>query len=92
MSVALVIQNGKRMRSNLLSSVACLAVPYFSLLSHNWQDFPKTAFEYKMCGLISSTASVETFLILRIIEREIIINFVDRHVKYQLFLSDFDII
>jgi len=90
MPVALVTQDGKRMRSTLLLSVACLAVPYISLLSHNWQDFRKTAFEHKMCGLISSTVSVETFLILRIVERDIIINCVDRHVKYQLFLSDFN--
>jgi hypothetical protein len=30
--VALVIQNAKRMRRVILSSVACLAVPYFVLI------------------------------------------------------------
>jgi hypothetical protein len=33
-SVALFIQHAMRMRSIILSSVACLAVPYFSTLSH----------------------------------------------------------
>ena len=35
--VALVIQHGKRMRRNILSSVACLLG--FSTLSHTWHNF-----------------------------------------------------
>jgi hypothetical protein len=38
-SVALVIQNAKRMRHILLSSVACLARQHFPTLSHKWYDF-----------------------------------------------------
>jgi len=34
MSVALVIQHGKRVRRFILSFEACLAVPYFPTLSH----------------------------------------------------------
>ena len=36
-SVGLVIQHAKRMRSIILSSVASLAVPYFSTLSQTTQ-------------------------------------------------------
>jgi hypothetical protein len=48
-SVALVIRDTKRMRRITLSSLACLAVRYFSTLSHKRYDFRKNATEYKMC-------------------------------------------
>ena len=32
-----------------LSSVACLDVPYISILSHKWYDFRKKSIEYETC-------------------------------------------
>jgi hypothetical protein len=45
LSAALVIQHAKRLRRIILSSVAWLAVPYFSTLSIN--DFRKKLFNVK---------------------------------------------
>jgi len=46
--------------------------------------------EYKMYVFIFSTSFSETVRILRRTERDMITNYVGLHVKYPLFLSDFN--
>jgi hypothetical protein len=55
MSVALVIQHVKRMRRIILSYVACLAVPYFSTLSHKRHGFQKEVNNIKCFSILSTT-------------------------------------
>jgi len=45
--VDLVIQQAQRMRRIILSSVACLALLYFSALSHKRHDVGKTLMNTK---------------------------------------------
>jgi hypothetical protein len=56
--VALFIQRAKRTRRFILSSVTCLALPYFSTLSHKRHEFRKEVIENKMRAFIFSTTAV----------------------------------
>ena len=58
----------------ILSSVACLAVSYFSTLCHKGTIFEKSVTEHKICILIFSTNLSETYFIIRRIQRDIVIN------------------
>ena len=72
--LAFVIQYVKHMHHIILSSVACLALPYFSTLSHKSLTFWKNITEHKMRVLTFSTNLSETFLNLRRIQQDTIIN------------------
>jgi hypothetical protein len=72
-SVALVIKHAKRMSCIILSSVASLALLYFSTLSHKQHDCRKKVTEYKIC-VFSLELLSEKFLILRKFQRDIVIN------------------
>ena len=65
----------------------------FLCTSHKWQEFRKKAIENKMGVLIFST-TFKIYLILRRYERDIVINihrlYRGIHIKYTLFLSDFN--
>ena len=56
--VALVTQHAKCMHPIILSSVAFMAQPYSSTLSHNQHDILKNITEHKMCVLTFSTTFV----------------------------------
>jgi hypothetical protein len=55
---ALLTQLAMRMRRIMFSSVASLALPSLSTLSHKRCDFRKTVTEHKMCIVIFSTAFI----------------------------------
>jgi hypothetical protein len=48
-SVVLVIQHAKRMRPIILLTAACLAIQYFSTLSHKRHEFRENVIEHTMC-------------------------------------------
>ena len=87
-SVTLVIQHAKRMRRIILLSVACLAVLNFFTLSHKRHDFLKKLLNIKCVFWFCLQLLSEKFLIVRRIQRDIIINLHKSSCKVPLLLSD----
>jgi hypothetical protein len=80
--VALLIQDATCMRHIVTSFVAYLVQPNFSTLSHKRHDFrkkkKKRVTEHKSVFLFPLQLLFQTFLILRIIQRDIIIPIVQK--------------
>jgi hypothetical protein len=78
------------MRHILTSFVAPLAPSHFSTLSRNWWDFRKKVLNLKCVFLFSLQLLSKTFPILKRIKRDMPNMLKRLHVKYPLFLSDFN--
>ena len=75
----------------ILSSVACPPLKYFPTLSQKRHVFRGGVIEQEMFEFLFSLQLLsETFLTLRRIHRDTIINVHILHVKYPLFLPDFN--
>ena len=73
-SVALVIQHAKHMGGIILLSVACPAVPCLSALSRKRHHIRDKVIEHKTFSSFPLQNLSNIFLILRRIERDIVIN------------------
>jgi hypothetical protein len=91
MFVVLVIQHAKRMRRIILSSVASLALPHCSTLSHKRYDFrgKGTLLNTKRVLLVFLQFMYETFLTLRRIQRDTVINVLTSSRKVPVILIGF---
>ena len=72
--LALLIRHAKRTHRIILSSVACLALPYFPHYLINGTIFGKTLLNTECVFRFSLQMLSETFLILRRIQQDIYIN------------------
>ena len=70
----LVIQRLKFIRRIILSSVSCLTLYHIYFFSHQRHDLLQTVTENKMCFNFLCNFLCEIFLVLDIIQRDIIIN------------------
>jgi hypothetical protein len=87
--VVLGMQHAKRMRRFILPSVACLAAPYFSSYFTNGTIFGKKVIGHIICFDFFLQSMSETFLILRSIQRDIIMNVHMSSCKIPVFLIRF---
>jgi len=74
----------------VLSSVACLAPPCLSTLSHKLNDFQKKLLNVKCVFWLHLQLKSEKFLILSRIEEDIIINICRSSCKVHVILTDFN--
>ena len=84
-----VIHHARHM-CHIFQSVAYLALPYFSTLSHKWHDFRKNVLNIKCVFWFSVRLLSKILLILRRIQEDIIINVHKSSCKVPLFLSHFN--
>ena len=87
--VASLFQHATRMRHIVTSLVAHQSPLRFSTLSHKRHDFRKKVIEHKMCVLIFCTILSKTFLILRRIQRDVVINVKTSSYKVSIILVGF---
>ena len=85
--VALPIQHAMRV-CNIMTSF--VAPPHFLTLSHKRREFRKKLRNIKCVFEFSLQILSKTFLILRRVQRDTVINAKSLHVKYLLFLLDFN--
>jgi len=90
MPVSLVIEDVMGICRIKLPPVACLALPYVSTYSHNRQFLSGESIEYRICVVIFSATLVWEFLNLKRISKILSRMCTGLHVKYLLFLPDFN--
>ena len=86
-SVVLVIRSEKYMHHIILSFMACLAVPYFYIISWTEQFFEKNSLNIKCVFWVSLQILSETFFVLRKIQK-LPPMYTGLQAKNPLFLSD----
>jgi hypothetical protein len=96
LSVVLTIQYAQRLYLVMWSSMVSPTVLYFSTLSHKWHGCRKKLIGHKMCynflykAIFKSVRSVsETFLIIKRIQRKIVINMSRYFCKIRIIIAGF---
>jgi len=89
-SVALIVQHAKRMRRIILSAMACLAVPHFSTLSHRQLDFRKIYWTKKSFFYFPHKFCLQYFSFKDELSEILPYVYTGIHLKYPLFLTDFN--